>query len=136
MKEDSRLRNKEGFCSYDGVPPRGIFGWIDFYQKNKPQTNALSAGIMLMIFGGSHIGWGIFNNHLRAQPWAGGYEDEGEVFWAIICFFVAGIIGFFTAGVLVHKFSKISIYVSFQFSFELIFLNIFLSSLFHHFWLL
>jgi hypothetical protein len=43
---------------------------------------------------------------------AGGYEDEGDIFWAIISFFIAGIVGFLIAGVAVNKFSKLSIYVS------------------------
>jgi multisubunit Na+/H+ antiporter MnhG subunit len=112
MKESGRLRNNEDRCTIEGMKPRGVWRWIDFYQKNKPQTNALSAGIMILIFGGQHIGWGIFNNHLKSQPWAGGYEDDGDIFWAIISFFIAGIVGFLIAGVAVNKFSKLSIYVS------------------------
>lgn len=103
---------KNSFCTFDERRPRGIFEWIDDYQKNKPQTNALVAGVMLMVCGGQSIGWGIFNNHLQAQSWAGGYEDEFTVFWAIICWFIAGIAGFVISTVVVNKYSKISIYVS------------------------
>ena len=112
MRESDKLRNNGEYCTFEGVKPKGIFRWIDFYQKNKPQTNAISSGIMLMIFGGQHLGWGVFNNHIKSQPFAGGYEDDGTIFWMIISWFIAGIIGFFMASVLVHKFSKISIYVS------------------------
>lgn len=112
MKEYQKIRNNGDQGAFDGVKPRRIFQWIDYYKKNKPQTNALAAGIMLMIFGGQHLGWGIFNNHLKSQPWAGGYEDEGTVFWAIISWFIASIVGFFVAACVVNKCSKVSIYVS------------------------
>lgn len=69
---------------------------------------------MIVLYGGQHLGWGIFNNHLQAQPWAGGYEDEGTVFWAIISWFIAAIAGFAVASVAVNKISKMAIYVSRQ----------------------
>lgn len=110
MQENLKLRNDR--CTFDERKPRGFFEWIDDYQKNKPQSNAIAAGIMLMICSGHHIGWGIFNNHIQSQPWAGGYEDEGTVFWAIISWFIAGIAGFVISVIVVGRFSKISIYVS------------------------
>jgi hypothetical protein len=112
MKDQLRLRKSEDQLTFNVVPPRGIHEWIDFYQKNKPQTNELAAGIMIMIFSGQHLGWGICNNHLKSQPWAGGYEDEGTVFWAIISWFIAGILGFFCAAFIVNKCPKTYIYVS------------------------
>jgi hypothetical protein len=87
--------------------------WIDFYQKNKPQTNALSMGLMVILYSGEQCAWGVFNNHLTSQPWAGGYEDEGEVSWAIASWFVASIFGFIISAKYVNKCQKISIYVSF-----------------------
>lgn len=110
MQEASELRNSE--CTHEEMRPRGIYEWVDFYQKNKPQTNALAAGIMTVLYGGQQLGWGIFNNHLKAQPWAGGYEDEGTVFWAITAWFIAAIVGFIASSFVVNKFSKMSIYVS------------------------
>lgn len=112
MQEKQILCNEKGSCKSYDVKPRDIYEWVDYYQKNKPQTNALAAGIMIVIYGGQQLGWGIFNNHMEAQPWAGGYEDEGTVFWAIISWFIAAIVGFFIAALLVNEFSKISIYVS------------------------
>lgn len=113
MKQNLKLLVEDDLKTRDCNKPRGIIQWIDFYQKNKPQTNALCAGIMIMVFSGQHLGWGIFNNHLKSQPWAGGYEDDGTVFWAIISWFISSIAGFFIAAVVVNKYSKISIYVSF-----------------------
>lgn len=112
MKEKLELRKEKDCCILAANKPRGFFQWVDFYQKNKPQTNALAAGIMIMVFGGQHLGWGIFNNHLKSQPWAGGYEDEGTVFWAIISWFIASIVGFLFAAIVANEYSKISIYVS------------------------
>lgn len=111
MQEKQTLRN-DGACKSTMVEPRGIFEWIDYYQKNKPQTNALAAGLMVVLFGGQQLGWGIFNNHLQSQSWAGGYEDDGTVFWAIISWFIAAIVGFFVGAVAVNKMTKMTIYVS------------------------
>lgn len=111
MQFNQKLRN-DRTCTFDERKPRGFFEWIDDYQKNKPQSNALAIGIMVMVCSGHQLGWGIFNSHIQAQPWAGGYEDEGTVFWAIICWFIAGIVGFAFSSIVVNNFSKISIYVS------------------------
>lgn len=112
MQETQKLLDSDKACKSYEIKPQGIFEWVDYYQKNKPQTNALAAGLMIVIYGGQQLAWGIFNNHLQAQPWAGGYEDEGTVFWAIISWFIAAIVGFFVAALVVNKYSKISIYVS------------------------
>lgn len=58
-------------CDAEDKLPNGIKEWIDFFQKNKPQINSLSAGIMLLVLSGQNLGWGIFNNHIKVQPWAG-----------------------------------------------------------------
>lgn len=112
MQETQKLCNDKGYCKSYEAKPRGIFEWVDYYQKNKPQTNALAAGVMIVLYGGQQLGWGIFNNHMQAQAWAGGYEDEGTVYWAIISWFIAAIAGFIIAALLVNKFTKMSIYVS------------------------
>ncbi|CRK86448.1 CLUMA_CG000199, isoform A [Clunio marinus] len=115
MQEKMKFRSEESIKSENvnrtRNQPQGIIEWIDYYQKNKPQTNALAAGIMIMIYSGQQLGWGIFNNHLKAQPWAGGYEDEGSVFWVIITWFIASIVGFFFASIIVNNLSKLSIYI-------------------------
>jgi len=58
-------------CDAKDFKPSNILEWVDFFQKNKPQTNGLVGGIMIIIFGGQNVGWGIFNSHLRVQPWSG-----------------------------------------------------------------
>lgn len=88
--------------------PQNCRQWIEYFQKMKPQTNAMSAGLVLMIFNGIHLGWGIFNNHLRGQPWA-----AGLVFWSIASWFIAAIVGFFLTALLVKRTSKTTLYVSF-----------------------
>ena len=112
MQDEETLRNKsESACKTGDFKPRGVYDWVDYYQKNKPQTNALGAGLMVIAYGGQHLAWGIFNNHLLAQPWAGGYEDDGTVFWAIITWFIAAIVGFIVGAIVVNRFTKIGIYV-------------------------
>lgn len=113
MQEKSKLGNEDLAHDFSEFSVRCLIQWIKYYQKNKPQTNALASGIMLVVYGGQQLGWGIFNNHMQAQPWAGGYEDEGTIFWAIVCWFIASIIGFFVASFVERKFSKFLIYVSF-----------------------
>lgn len=71
QNEEEKLRNFNESCAAKEQNPRGIFQWLDYMQKNKPQTNALVIGLMLLIYGGQNIGWGIFNDHLEVQPWAG-----------------------------------------------------------------
>lgn len=70
-KERENLQKLIKPCEVKEQSPKSVRDWVDFMQKNKPQTNALSAGIMLVIYGGQNVGWGIFNNHLDVQPWAG-----------------------------------------------------------------
>lgn len=104
--------NHDDFCTVKTRKPHGFIEWIDYMQKNKPQTNALVVGVMVIVYGGQNAGWGIFNNHLLAQPWATGYEDKGTVFWAITSWFIAAITGFFIATIFVDRFTKMTIYVS------------------------
>lgn len=150
MQESETLRSGvDSASNMTEKKPRGIFEWIEYYHKNKPQTNALGAGLMVVLYGGMHLGWGIFNNHIQAQgkvglesfrskvamiqarngfkngfslfsfpAWAGGYEDAGTVFWIIISWFIASIVGFLLATLLVPKYSKMTIYVSKTESFD------------------
>ncbi|CAG9811978.1 unnamed protein product [Chironomus riparius] len=98
-------------CEAKDLNPKTLFEWVDFFQKNKPQINGLVAGIMLIIFGGQNVGWGIFNNHLRVQPWSGGYEDDGAIFWTIISWFIANIFGLILGSFLVCRYTKMKIYI-------------------------
>ncbi|KAG5678072.1 hypothetical protein PVAND_007774 [Polypedilum vanderplanki] len=110
-REFEKLRKNGQFCEIKDKNPRGFIQWFDYMQKNKPQTNALVAGLMVILFGGQNIGWSIFNDHLDIQTWSGGYEDDGTVFWAITSFYLAAASGFLIGSLLVGKFSKINIYI-------------------------
>lgn len=70
-REFENLRKNGQSCEIRDQNPRGFIEWFVYAQKNKPQTNALVAGIMVVLFGGQNIGWGIFNDHLEIQPWSG-----------------------------------------------------------------
>lgn len=98
------------YCDVNERNPKSFFEWIDFIQKNKPQTNALVLALMLMIYSGSQIGWGIFNDHLEVI--FGGFEDVGTKFYMITSFFIASIVGLFFGSLIVSRYSKIAIYVS------------------------
>jgi hypothetical protein len=117
MLENEKLKKFPQICEIRDKNPKNIFEWIDFMQKNKPQTNALAAGIMVMTYSGQHIGWGIFNGHITEMPWAGGYEDEGTVFWALISWFIAVIAGLVVGALFVSKITKMSIYVGIFYKF-------------------
>jgi hypothetical protein len=65
-----------------------------------------------MIYGGSQIGWGIFNDHIEVQPWAGGFEDAGTKFYVITSFFIASVVGLIFGSLIFSRYSKMAIYVS------------------------
>ncbi|XP_070496495.1 uncharacterized protein [Chironomus tepperi] len=98
-------------CDAKNFNPNTVLEWVDFFQKNKPQINGLVGGIMLIVFGGQNIGWGIFNSHLRIQPWSGGYEDDGTIFWTIISWFIANIFGLIIGSFLIRRHTKMRIYI-------------------------
>jgi hypothetical protein len=70
-QELDKLRKSGQSCEIREQSPRGFIQWFDYMQKNKPQTNALVLGLMIVLFGGQNIGWGIFNDHLEIQSWSG-----------------------------------------------------------------
>lgn len=104
--------------------PENILEWIDYLQKMKPQTNALVTGIMLILFNGMHLGWGIFNNSIGSL----GLQSH-EMFWLIGGWFVAAIFGFFLAASMIRKHSKITLYVSYNVLCNLCNFNVLLISL-------
>lgn len=91
--------------------PENIIEWIDYLQKMKPQINALVTGIMLMLFNGMHLGWGIFNNRLLTQQWSFGLTFY-EIYWLIGGWFVAAIFGFVLTASMIKKTPKMTLYVS------------------------
>lgn len=81
--------------------------WIDFVQKQKPQSNALGMGMFVILNGGVQNVWGIFNHRLVHER-----EDEIELFAEISSFFIAAIVGFLLSAVFASRHSKFAIYVS------------------------
>lgn len=101
--------------------------WIDFNQKNKPQSNALAGGIMVLLVSGMQIGW-IFNGDLMHFPWARGHTNV-EIIFTYASFYVAAIVGLYLATLVIDRLTKKNIYVSCIKKYNSTFLsNIFFSS--------
>ena len=88
----------------------GITDWIEFNHKNKPQGNALAAGIMILIVSGMQVGW-IFNNDLMNFPWAKGHSSL-QVIFTYVSFYIAATAGLYLASMVVNRLTKKNIYVS------------------------
>lgn len=87
-----------------------ISDWFEFNQKNKPQSNAVSGGILIMLVTGIQVGW-IFNNELMFFPWARGHTTL-QLVLTYISFYVAAIAGLYLAAMTVNRLTKSNIYVS------------------------
>lgn len=81
--------------------------WIDFVQKQKPQSNALGMGMFVILNGGVQNVWGIFNHRLVHDR-----ENEIELFAEISSWFFAAIVGFILSAVFAIRHSKFVTYVS------------------------
>lgn len=84
--------------------------WVDFHQKNKPQGNALSGGIFVMMVSGLQIGW-IFNRDLMNFPWAVGHSSFAAMF-TYASFYLAALVGLYLATLVIDRLTKKNIYVS------------------------
>lgn len=84
--------------------------WIDFNQKNKPQGNAVSGGIMVMLVSGLQVGW-IFNNEISKFPWAEGHSNF-QVMLTYASFYIAAIVGLSAASMIMKRLTKTNVYVS------------------------
>lgn len=87
-----------------------VADWIDFNQKNKPQSNALSGGIITMLISGMQIAW-IFNSDLQTFPWARGETLLLQIM-TYASFYLAGILGIYAATIVIERLTKKNIYVS------------------------
>lgn len=85
--------------------------FFEFTQKNKPQGNALSGGIMVLLVSGMQIGW-IFDNQIHKLPWTE-ERDSLLIITAFITFYVSAIVGLFAASTIITRLTKSNIYVSF-----------------------
>lgn len=88
----------------------GFSDWVEFNQKNKPQSNAISGAVFLMLVSGLHVGW-IFNNELQFFPWARGHSNF-QVILTYVSFYVAAIGGLYLAKITIKRLTKSNIYVS------------------------
>lgn len=91
----------------------GCWEYLEFSQKNKPQGNALSGGVFLMLVSGFQIGW-IMDNRIHKLPWTEGHTDI-LVNIAAVGFYATAILGLYAASMTVNRLSKKNIYVSIKF---------------------
>lgn len=84
--------------------------FFEFSQKMKPQGNAMSGGVMLMLVSGLQIGW-IMDNRVDKLPWTEGHSDL-LVNLAAVAFFAAAVGGVYVASMTVNRLTKTNIYVS------------------------
>lgn len=88
---------------------QSVTDWVDFNQKNKPQGNAVSGAVMLVLASGLHIGF-IFNKDLQDFPWARGHSSM-EIILTYAMFYIAGCAGLYLAAMTVNRLTKKNIYV-------------------------
>ena len=86
-----------------------VTDWIDFNQKNKPQANALSGGVIVLLISGIQVGW-IFSKEIANFPWAVGHSSL-QVILTYTSFYVAGILGLYAAATVIDRLTKTNIYV-------------------------
>ncbi|XP_058461170.1 uncharacterized protein LOC131436459 [Malaya genurostris] len=79
--------------------------WIEMSQKNKPQSNTLTAGIMTLLTTGMLVGSTIFNMDIQRQTWALNHSDT-TILFTLICFYMAAIVGSIAACFFVERFEK------------------------------
>jgi hypothetical protein len=109
-KLDSLISEQDYSLSTNGRPKsQSVTEFIDYCQKHRPQTNALSVGALSVLNGGMQFAWGIFNHHL-----IGKHEGDKELCFVVGSWFLSAVVGFFISALFVKKFSKLSIYVSTQ----------------------
>ncbi|CAO1333153.1 unnamed protein product [Diamesa serratosioi] len=82
--------------------------WIDYSQKMKPQSNAMSGGILCILISGLHIAW-IYNIDFIELPWAIN-KSTAIIAVVLISFYLAGIVGLIVGTLLINKLSKQTIY--------------------------
>ena len=89
---------------------QSISDWVEFSQKNKPQSNALSGGIILMLVTGLQVSW-IFSSEILKFPWVKNHSSV-EIFFAFATFYIAAAIGLYSASITIDRLTKSNVYVS------------------------
>lgn len=87
-----------------------VSDWIDFNQKNKPQSNALSGGIFALLVSGLQVGW-IFSSDLLNFPWAEGHSTV-QIVMTYVAFYIGALVGLYAAAMVIDRLTKTNIYVS------------------------
>ncbi|KAG4076838.1 hypothetical protein HA402_004440 [Bradysia odoriphaga] len=83
--------------------------YCEFHQKNKPQSNSVAGGILLLFVSGMHTGWGIWRIQLT-EPWTFNSFDVGLFQFLFMSWFVFAVVGSVVGAVLVTRLTKKSIY--------------------------
>lgn len=87
--------------------------WLFSLEKHKPQANALIGGLVVMMFGGLHFAWGIFNHNFGSH-----FVQHATAnmtlwcFWIVTSWFIGAAGGSYIAAMLVPSVRKIKIYVT------------------------
>lgn len=87
--------------------------WVNFNQKNKPQGNALAAGIFILFTCGIQIGW-IYHTNIPNMPWAHNHSNL-VIMLTYSAFYVMAIAGAYLAALVSERLTKKNIYVSADF---------------------
>jgi hypothetical protein len=87
-----------------------VTDWVDFNEKNKPQGNALSGGVFVLLVSGLQVGW-IFNKDILTFPFAVGHSSL-QVIFTYASFYIAGLVGLYAARECIDRLTKTNIYVS------------------------
>lgn len=92
---------------------RSMKEWILYLEKNKPQGNALVGGLVIMMFSGQQLSWGIFNHNFGSH-FVNSVPSNMTfwMFWIISSWFMAAVVGGFIAAKLLQNIRKIKVYVS------------------------
>lgn len=87
----------------------GCYEYFEFTQKSKPQGNALSGAVMVLLVSGMQIGW-LFDDKVHKLPW--GYEHSSMlIIVTFVMFYISGVIGLYAADATVNRLTKSNIYV-------------------------
>jgi hypothetical protein len=88
----------------------GFTDFIEFSQKNKPQGNAVSGGIFVLLVSGMQMGW-IFDSGIDKLNWAEG-RTKLVISIAYMSFYIAAVLGLYAASATINRLTKQNIYVS------------------------
>ncbi|XP_055598933.1 uncharacterized protein LOC129748358 [Uranotaenia lowii] len=83
----------------------GCSEWFQRNQKNKPQSNTLTAYAMTLMVSGMVIGSTIFNVEYSLQAWTLGHSS-GEVLMVSLSFYLAAMLGTLVGYILVERYPK------------------------------